>query len=135
LTFDILECLSGFNILIAHNGVDFDMKFMNTKAIEHGFAPIPGKMVIDPCKIARKYMRMHSNGLDALAMYLGTSTEKTTLIPSIWKAATLAFDPAVNKPAMDYIVDHCVRDVVLLTEVYNKLNALISRVDAWGSAA
>lgn len=134
LVVDIVDALREANILVAHNGVNFDLRYLNTRLIGWGLRPIPRKMVIDPCLVARKTLRLHSNSLDAMATWLGAQDQKTAVTPEIWRKATLSLDPVENRFAMDYIVDHCERDVRMLEEVYQKVTPLLTKVDSWGSA-
>ena len=81
---DILASLETADIIIAHNGTNFDVPFLRTRAIIHGLPVVHPRKIVDPVLLARKTFRFHSNRLDAIAGMLGTDFHKTTLAPKYW---------------------------------------------------
>jgi uncharacterized protein YprB with RNaseH-like and TPR domain len=127
---DVLASLDDFDILIAHNGQYFDKGWVNAKAIKYRMNPrIAHKKFIDPCQIARRKLKIHSNSLRSLISFLGIKEQKTEVNQELWMRATLNGD----KKAMDYIVDHCEKDVLALEEVYDRMRQLINKIDSVGS--
>ncbi|HHT9130876.1 MAG TPA: ribonuclease H-like domain-containing protein [Candidatus Tripitaka californicus] len=128
---DVIACLNQYPILIAHNGVQFDRPFLNTLALVHGLkaeVDPKGKM-IDPVLIARRHLAFSSNRLDVLSEWLGTRTRKTQVRREAWVQAIFDRDAA----ALDYIVDHCVKDVRVLEEVAWRLRKFIPQINHYGS--
>lgn len=129
---DIIACLEDCDILIAHNGVGYDMSFLRTRALIHGMPPFHEKKIFDPLKLIGKpgnKMRFHRNSLDSVASVLDTNYQKTTVNPSYWSRAYGDGDVE----AMDYIVDHCIKDVFVLEEVAIKLRSHVGQLDKLGS--
>lgn len=127
---DLITELNTYTILIAHNGVGFDRKFLNTRAVKHGLPVLsPRLKMYDPVRVARRELLMSWNGLDALAQYLGCRHQKYGTVGELWIKAALDHDPA----ALEEIVKHCVADVKVLDEVADRLEPLIGRVNEWGS--
>ena len=126
---DILGKLEQADIVIAHNGLWFDMAFLRTRALIHGLPPVHPKKIIDPMQKARKEFRFHRNSLDAISTVLGTKDHKTPLNPNTWAAAMFDGD----KAAMDEIVAHCEADVEVLAEVARKMAPFVRQIDAIGS--
>jgi len=94
-----------------------------------GFKPLPApKVLIDPVELARNKLRMSFNSLAQIASLLGCNS-KTEVDPSTWTRA--AFDG--DKGAMDYIVEHCLADVVRLEAVVDKLKELSTGFNPRGS--
>src|SRR5574341_1334361 len=63
----LVEELNRYAILIAHNGLFFDRKMLNARAL-HWNLPIldPHGKFIDPCQVARRHLNMGRNSLEAL---------------------------------------------------------------------
>ena len=123
--------LSGYLILVAHNGVNFDRKFLNARATRWGLAPLnPRGRMVDPVVVARKHFAISWNGLESLSTFLQTKNRKEGVDGDLWLRAILDHD----REAMDAIVQHCKKDVLVLTEVVTKLQPYIGRIQEWGSA-
>lgn len=123
--------LQKYDVLVAHNGGGFDLPFLNTRLVVHGVSPLPQKMLIDPCRLARWKLRLNSNRLDQLISTFGFDNLKTPVDSGVWLRASLDGDRA----AMDFIVDHCVRDVRMLEQVYDKIRPFVVKIDHRGSSA
>ena len=67
------ELINGADILIAHNGDNFDWKMFNVRCIHHGLEPPPKPIMIDTLKAARKEFKFASNKLSYLAKFLDVS--------------------------------------------------------------
>lgn len=120
---------------VAHNGDNFDIKFLYSRLLYHNFVPTYHFNPIDTLKIARQKFRFNSNRLDYLGQYLFGQGKISTSF-SLWKDIVLGnCDKAMNK-----MVRYCKRDVVLLQKVYNKLSdftehkthvGVLNGLDAW----
>lgn len=67
--------LSQVDIIIAQNGKAFDLKKINARFIEKGFAPLPPIKVIDTMLVAKEVAKFTSNRLEWLSKHL-TDTPK-----------------------------------------------------------
>lgn len=103
-------------IVIAHNGDEFDIKKTNSRFIINGLQPPTPYKTIDTKKIAKKHFRFDSNKLDDLGNYLGLGRKIDTGGFELWKGCM-----AGNKDAWSKMVKYNKQDVVLLEKVYNKL--------------
>lgn len=112
---DLFEYLSEADALIAHNGDNFDLKYVNTRALKHGLKPLPNIITIDTLKIAKNHFKFNSNRLDYIAKFLGLGG-KEKCPQSNWVDAMYGSNSAVDK-----IAHYNRRDVEVLEEVYIKL--------------
>ena len=131
MTTDVINELNKYPILVAHNGVRFDRPWLNTIAILEDLdvhMDVKGK-IIDPLMIAWRHLNFSSNSLAALSDWLGTKDKKTLVDREVWLRAGMDND----KKALDYIVDHCVKDVKVLEELLWKLRKFIPQINGWGS--
>ena len=127
----IAEEMENALFYVAHNGLNFDRKVLNTRLLIQGLAPLnPHIKIIDPVQVARKHLAMSSNRLESLQLAFQIPEEKTKLNPHLWRAAALDHSVA----ALDEIVEHCRLDVVVLAKVLEPLLPLVGRINEWGSA-
>lgn len=116
-------------IWVAHNGLNFDIAYLNTRLIKSNLPPLPApKVVFDTVKIARAKLRMSFNGLAQIANLLGCNT-KTDMDTEVWTRA--AYDGDIG--ALNLIVDHCVQDCITLEKVADKLKDLTTSFNHYGS--
>jgi uncharacterized protein YprB with RNaseH-like and TPR domain len=124
----IVAELSQYDIWVAHNGARFDVPFLRTRMLRWAMDPLPAKKLIDPVLLARNKLRMSYNGLEQVANHLGCNS-KTEVLPEAWLRAALDGD----SKSMNYIVKHCVQDVLVLERVIGALKAYSGTYNTWGS--
>jgi DNA polymerase elongation subunit (family B) len=104
------------DIIIAHNGDEFDNKKAKAKFIEHGLTPPSPYKTIDTKKVAKSQFKFNSNKLDDLGKLLGVGRKHKTGGFDLWLGC-MANDPASWKLMATYNK----QDVLLLERVYLKL--------------
>ena len=73
------EYLDDADVVVAHNGLRFDLPYLNSRFAYHNLGmPSPFK-VVDTCKIAKKYFRFPANSLKELGIYLGIEVPNLAL--------------------------------------------------------
>jgi len=128
---DIMRALDQFDILVAHNGQYFDKTFLNSMCLKYGLtAALRGVKFIDPVLIARRHLRIGRNSLNSLIDYFDVPDAKTPIRFEHWIKAS----HDGNKGSMDYIVEHCEKDVIALEKVYDIVRKLVKKIDDGGSA-
>lgn len=110
------EVLSKADAVVGHNSDKFDLKKFNTRAVYHGFTPIPSLIQIDTLKIAKKKFKFDSNRLDALGEYLGVGRK----IKTEYKLWLDCLDG--NMAAIRQMVTYNRQDVELLEAIYDILS-------------
>jgi uncharacterized protein YprB with RNaseH-like and TPR domain len=102
--------------VIAQNGDNFDIKWLRTRCIYHRI-PISSKFnSIDTLKMARAGFRFNCNKLDYIGQFFGLGSKIKTDF-KLWKDILLYN----NKEALDFMIEYCKKDVVLLEKIYNQL--------------
>ena len=108
--------LDSADVVVAHNGLRFDLPYLNSRFAYHGLGmPSPFK-VVDTCKIAKKYFRFPANSLKELGIYLGIEVPKLDTDFQLWVDCMEG-----KKEAWEYMVEYNKFDVKLLEEVYLRL--------------
>lgn len=119
----IRDRLNEADIIVSYNGRRFDIPYLNARLVYWGDDVLPKKKHVDMLYQVRYKLKLSSSRLESAQNFLGLDEHKTKMIPQIWIPAVTG-----DKASMDYIVDHCRRDVVVLHDVYDKLKHLITVV-------
>jgi DNA polymerase elongation subunit (family B) len=104
------------DVVVAHNGDDFDIKKTNVRFIENGLPPPSPYRTIDTKKVAKRYFKFDSNKLDDLGSYLGLGNKIDTGGFELWQGCMEGDMKAWKK-----MVAYNKQDVILLEKVYLKL--------------
>lgn len=110
------EVFDSADLLVAHNGIDFDFKKARARFLAHGMPPPSPSRYVDPLKIARNQFAMNGNRLNDLAQYLGIGKKVETGGFKLW----LDCD-AGDMVAWAKMKKYCGHDVDLLAQVYDRL--------------
>lgn len=124
LLIDVSEKLLTGDVWLTHYGSRgrYDLNFVNTRLLYHRLPMLPTKFPqIDTWRVARNDLKLRSNRLVVISEFLGTKDEKNAIKPEQWIRAL-----GGHEPSMDYIVEHCRRDVLVLEEVYNLIRPLVT---------
>lgn len=108
--------LNQAEVVIAHNGDEFDIKKSNAKFIEHNLGPSSPYQKIDTKKIAKRYFKFNSNSLDDLGQLLGVGRKEKTGGFDLWLGCM-----AGEKKSWEKMEQYNKQDVLLLEKVYLKM--------------
>jgi uncharacterized protein YprB with RNaseH-like and TPR domain len=115
------DYLEQFDFIVGWYSKMFDVPYLNTRLFIGGERPLRSDMKhVDAIWKAKKgSLALHSARLDALAKTLRLDVQKSGLDPDIWNDAADG-----EKYAMDYVVEHCELDVLVLRKVFYAMKAL-----------
>jgi hypothetical protein len=116
LTGDLWTMLDEADIVIAHNGDQFDLKKTNARLIANGYKPPSMYKSIDTLKIARRYFKFESNKLADLGPYLNIGKKLPHTGFNMWLGCIRG-----DKAAWKMMEDYNRHDVELLEKVYYEL--------------
>lgn len=126
-----LKALEDFDIYVAHNGQFFDKTMLVSWALKFGKrVDLRFAKFIDPVMLARRHMRLSRRSLHNMLQFLEIPEQKTEILWKHWMQATLNG----NSKSLNYIVDHCVADVVALEKAYDMTKRLVKGIDERGSS-
>ncbi len=106
------------DVVIAHNGDNFDAKTANARFLANELLPPSPYKSVDTLKLARKHFRFPSNKLDDLGQYLGIGRKLPTKGKDTWLGCMEGDDKAWK-----IMKKYNAQDVVLLEKVYLRLRS------------
>lgn len=115
------ELVNEADIIVAHNGNDFDIKKMNSRFIFHGFTPPKPYKAIDTKLAVKKVSGEMSNSLNDLSKNWGFGEKSDTGGFATWKGCMSG-----DKKAWATMVKYNKHDVDLLEKVYLKIRPWIT---------
>ena len=123
---DCIKDMQHFDRLIGYYSTKFDIPFIRTRALVHNIEfPVYSSIIHnDVYYMIRNRFRLHRNRLENACRTLIGSTEKNHIDPEKWIKALQG-----DAKSIDYIVDHCERDVRDLERLYYKVFDFVRRQD------
>lgn len=123
------ELFDEADLIVAHNGDQFDIRKVNARMLVHGMPPPSPYKTIDTLKVARKYFKFDSNKLDELARHLKIGHKAETGGFALWKGCM-----AGNKKSWKTMLEYNKQDVILLEKVYLKLRSWVTNFPMIGQS-
>jgi len=108
-----IEVMNEADMIVAHNGQEFDLKWIKTRAFIHGLKMLIDYPQFDTLKVARKKFNFQSNKLDYISKLLGEDGKIPTNI-DLWKRIILHND----EEALKEMITYCDEDVRQLEHVF-----------------
>ena len=131
LVTELVDELSQYAVLFAHNGLFYDRAMLNGRALAYGLPVLDSHAkMVDPYLVARKHLNMRRNSLDALAEHMHLDEQKMHLSPEVWVKGALDHD----EKAMKTLVARCVSDCAVLEQLATRILPMVGNITPWGSA-
>ncbi len=112
--------LSAADVIIAHNGDQYDIKFTKGRMLVQGLDPLPPIPSIDTLQTARNQFLLNANTLDYLGGILKVGRKRHTE-KGLWLEVLKG-----NKAAIRQMVEYNKGDVELLERVFLKLQPYVA---------
>jgi len=129
----IRDELETYDYIVTYYGTRFDIPYLQTRLLAHGMRPLNDFRHWDLFYVPKFRLALHSNRLAVVGEFLYGKTEKTRVIGDIWNRAMMG-----DAEAMEYIVDHCEKDVIELERIATDLrgfsNLSAIRLHHYGSS-
>jgi DNA polymerase elongation subunit (family B) len=113
---DLWKLFDEADIIVAHNGRAYDVKFCKARFIYHGLKPPSPFRTVDTLNVVRKIAKFNSNKLDDLARYMQIGKKMNTGGFSLWEDCING-----DKDAWEKMLQYNKHDVRLLEQLYIKL--------------
>jgi uncharacterized protein YprB with RNaseH-like and TPR domain len=108
--------LEKYDILVSYFGLNFDLKFLNSKLIHYNERPIAPRFHIDAYRTVKKIFNTSSRSLATITEYLHIPG-KSRVTPELWMEA--GYDG--SEKALKEIMEHNKWDVIILEEVFKRI--------------
>jgi RNase H-like protein len=115
------KVLSEADVIVAHNGDSYDLRFTEARMLIQGLDPLPPITKIDTLKVAKNRFLFNANKLDYLGHVLGVGRKKKTS-GGLWLRIMNGDAAAIKE-----IVAYNKQDVLLLERVFLKLRPYMDR--------
>ena len=115
------DLMNQADIVVAHNGDGFDMKWLRKQLAKHQLPNISTQRTIDTLKVAKRYFNFPSNRLDELAVYLNVDERKLKTDFSLWADCV-----AGKKDAWRAMMDYNIQDLEPLAAIYLRLRPFMT---------
>jgi len=111
-----IPILNEADMIVAHNGDRYDLKFIKTRALKHNLKMLINYKQFDTLKVAKAKFMFNSNKLDYISKFLGAEGKISTEM-KLWDDIILRKCPK----ALIQMLNYCDEDVRQLEVVYNAL--------------
>lgn len=111
----LANLINNADIIVAHNGDNFDKKILKTRMVYWKFKPLKNTASVDTLKAARTYFNFNGNSLGDLVKFLGLGKKLTTPGIDLWLKC-MANDPKAWKSMERYNK----RDIIILKKLYKR---------------
>ena len=122
LMVSLYKLLDEADVVVAHNGIKFDVRKVNARFLVHGLTPPSPYSIVDTLFSARKQFAFTSNRLDDLGKALGVGKKIKHSGFDLWRGCLDGDMKSWKK-----MIKYCANDVKLLERVYRKLLPYMKR--------
>jgi len=126
---DVHKVMNEADMLVSFYGKGFDLKWFNTKFLQHGLDVLPNHPHVDLFYTAKGNLNLSRKSLDNISKFLQLPQKKYHVQPEIWRKARVGVPKALEQ-----VIEHCKRDVLITEKLYHRLKPLIRqhpRVAGW----
>jgi hypothetical protein len=118
---DITEVMLDCDAWLGHFSTHYDLPFINSRLLYHQLPILPPNFTaLDTWKISRNRLKLRNNRLATIQEFLKLPDEKNSIQSEHWLKAL-----GGDRKAIDYIVEHNRRDVLVLEQAYLRLRPLV----------
>lgn len=118
----VVKYLDSFDMLVGWNSSGFDFPFLNTRCLIHSLKVPARKYRRDLMFVSRGNIRLSSHSLKNVGLKLLGHTSKTRTTPEIKRGVVKR-----DRKSIDFVVNHCYRDVKDTEKIYLKLMPLLGK--------
>lgn len=109
------EVLQEADLIVAHNGDRFDIRWLRGRAAHHRIPMLPKYKQFDTMRVAQRQFNLNSYSLKYIAKFFKVGEDKMSTRPRLWEDVCLHND----RDALIDMVTYCEQDVVVLEKVYD----------------
>lgn len=110
-----VDVLNEADLIVAHNGDNFDIRWLRGRAAHHRIPMLPKYKQYDTMRRAMTLFNLNSYALKYLAKFLGVGDNKISTRSGLWDDVCESND----REALLEMIEYCEKDVVVLEKVYD----------------
>lgn len=110
-----VNVLNEADLIVAHNGNSFDIRWIRGRAAMHRVPMLPRYKQYDTMRVAMKQFNLNSYALTYIAKLFDVGCDKIRTRPDLWEDVCLHND----RTALVEMIEYCEQDVVVLEKVYD----------------
>jgi len=110
-----IDVLNEADMIVAHNGNSFDLRWIRGRAAYHRIPMLPRYKQFDTMRVAMSKFNFNSYALAYIAKFFGIEDGKIQTRPQLWDDVCLYND----RNALIEMIEYCERDVEVLEKVYD----------------
>lgn len=119
ITKSIWEFLSKAQVVIGHNFSQFDVKYINTEFLKHGFPPLKFT-ILDTLVVAKQNFRFSSNKMKFLNDQLGIRNKEENSGFPLWRGCSDG-----DKDSLDTMLHYNIGDIGATEELFYKVRPYV----------
>lgn len=127
LLLKLKDLLDEADVIIAHNGINFDMRKINARLIANGITPPSPYKIIDTLQVVRKVFAFTSNRLNDLAQFFKIGKKNDTGGFDLWRKCFTG-----DAKSWKTMINYNRKDVVLLEKIYLIIRPFIAQHPNFG---
>lgn len=120
---EVAEELHKYQCWVTFYGRRYDIPFLNSRLLYHGFAPLEKRHHIDMWMVVKMRTHLSRRNQAHLLSWLGTPESKMSVSPNVW--AEMAVKP---KEKLAILRERCESDVIGLEAMYERCKRAIAEI-------
>jgi hypothetical protein len=109
------DVLQEADLIVAHNGDNFDIRWLRGRAAHHRIPMLPKYKQYDTMKVSQKLFSLNSYKLSYIAHFFNVGENKIKTRSGLWEDVCLLND----RNALMEMIEYCEKDVEVLEKVYD----------------
>ena len=118
---DMIKAIEQADILVSYNGISFDKKVLNTRALHHGLPPIRWGKHYDVMREIKKNFKFPSNSMDNVSKYLGIEGKNTSNHKMLWERCFEWWHYEECEEALKQMLVYGKQDIVVLRNLHKRI--------------
>lgn len=118
---DMIKAIEQADILVSYNGISFDKRVLNTRALYHGLPPIRWGKHYDVMREIKKNFKFPSNSMDNVSKYLGIEGKNTSNHRMLWERCFEWWHHDSCEEALNQMLVYGKQDIVVLRNLHKRI--------------
>jgi len=118
---DTIRAIENCDLLVSFNGLKFDKKVLNTRALHHGLPPIRWGKQLDLMAESKRNFRFPSNSMENISRYLGLEGKIATSSSRLWERCAEYENYEVCDAALQEMLTYGLQDIEVTRNLHKRL--------------